>query len=465
MTVAVLVVAGLLAWQGIDDGSEAAGAYPPPAPITPDPEIAPVSPDAPSPTAAGVAQALAPGLDDPALGDLTGQVSDPSTGKVLWSADPDRPRTPASVNKLLTSSAALLALPRDKRITTAVVTGDDGRVVLVGGGDPTLTAQPEGTDGYYPDAAHIDELADQIRAAGLHPTGVDVDVSLYTGPALAQGWFDSDIAGGYIAPMQPIMIDGARQDVTNPDSPRSDTPALDAGKALAASLGLDADADGVVDLAHAPSGAEQVGSVQSAPMVELVRQLLVHSDNLLAEAVGRQVALATDSDPSFDGSAQAVLSTLEDAGFETGGAELHDSSGMSVDDALPARLIDDVLNAAAGRGDGGGDGGDDSGRAGDGHSGGPAGDALRPLLDAVPIAGGTGTLADRYKTDAQAGAGWVRAKTGTLSGVSTLAGVVTDADGRVLTFAFMSGGTAPADARPALDDLAAVLRGCGCRGG
>src|SRR5699024_4288485 len=153
----------------------------------------------------------------PALGDLTGRVSDALSGQVLWSADADRPRTPASVNKLLTSAAALLTLPRDKTIPTTVVAGRDGRIVVVGGGDPTLTAQPQGSDGYYPGAAHIDELADQIRAAGLQPTGVDVDVSLYTGPRMAQGWFEEDIAGGYIAPMQPIMLDGARTDITETD--------------------------------------------------------------------------------------------------------------------------------------------------------------------------------------------------------------------------------------------------------
>ena len=67
------------------------------------------------------------------------------------------------------------------------------------------------------------------------------------------------------------------------------------------------------------------------------------------------------------------------------------------------------------------------------------------------MAGGDGTLDDRFARDgrAAAGRGVVRAKTGTLTGVSSLAGVVTDADGRLLVFALMSNGASPGAVRPA----------------
>jgi D-alanyl-D-alanine carboxypeptidase/D-alanyl-D-alanine-endopeptidase (penicillin-binding protein 4) len=80
------------------------------------------------------------------------------------------------------------------------------------------------------------------------------------------------------------------------------------------------------------------------------------------------------------------------------------------------------------------------------------------------VAGGSGTLADkRFDTPAsQAGRGWVRAKTGTLTAVTTLAGLVLDQDGRVLVFAFMSGGGDQEPARDGIDALATSLRKCGC---
>ncbi|MDP9431201.1 MAG: D-alanyl-D-alanine carboxypeptidase, partial [Actinomycetota bacterium] len=90
---------------------------------------------------------------------------------------------------------------------------------------------------------------------------------------------------------------------------------------------------------------------------------------------------------------------------------------------------------------------------------------LRPAVTGLPVAGLTGTLAERY-TAAQSrmAAGTVRAKTGTLSGVNTLAGLVQDADGRLLAFAFAAEGTASQDAaRQALDRVAATLAACGCR--
>jgi D-alanyl-D-alanine carboxypeptidase/D-alanyl-D-alanine-endopeptidase (penicillin-binding protein 4) len=89
---------------------------------------------------------------------------------------------------------------------------------------------------------------------------------------------------------------------------------------------------------------------------------------------------------------------------------------------------------------------------------------LRAAITGMPVAGFTGTLAAPRYTDSRtvAGAGVVRAKTGTLSGVSTLAGVAHDADGRLLAFAFMLGdGKGPVD-RGRLDLLAASVAACGC---
>ena len=58
-------------------------------------------------------------------------------------------------------------------------------------------------------------------------------------------------------------------------------------------------------------------------------------------------------------------------------------------------------------------------------------------------------------------AGWLRAKTGSLTKINSLAGIVTDTSGRVLTFAFISN-NAGIEGRTAIDALAATLRTCGC---
>ncbi|WP_198157966.1 D-alanyl-D-alanine carboxypeptidase, partial [Mycobacterium celatum] len=76
----------------------------------------------------------------PNLGQLGGRVTDAMTAKELWQQQENVPMLPASTNKTLTAAAALLALDREARVTTKVVAADQpGTVILVGGGDPTLS--------------------------------------------------------------------------------------------------------------------------------------------------------------------------------------------------------------------------------------------------------------------------------------------------------------------------------------
>jgi D-alanyl-D-alanine carboxypeptidase/D-alanyl-D-alanine-endopeptidase (penicillin-binding protein 4) len=233
-------------------------------------------------------------------------------------------------------------------------------------------------------------------------------------------------------------VDGAR--VEPGQTPRSGAPGTDAGRALAEALGAPGAA---VTLGEAAPGARTLGSVESAPIARLVEQALTASDNLLAESLARQVAIARGLPPSFDGAADAVVAALTDAGLDTTGLELFDGSGLSQGDRAPAGLLTDVLLGAA---DGGIEG-----------AGG--------LLTGLPVAGYDGTLAERAVEGGAAAPGSVRAKTGTLLGVNDLAGTVLTADGRLLAFAVLADATtgSVADSETALDVVADALAGCGCR--
>ncbi|MFZ2173231.1 MAG: D-alanyl-D-alanine carboxypeptidase/D-alanyl-D-alanine-endopeptidase [Rhodococcus sp. (in: high G+C Gram-positive bacteria)] len=412
---------------------------PAPAPVTAAPQVKPLPDDAPMPTAQGLAAALGPVAANPDLGKFSGTVADAVTGQVLWSVAAQTAMIPASTTKLLTAAAALLAVPDDHRVATKVVQGaNPGEIVLIAGGDPTITARPMGENGYYPGAAHLSELTDQIRAAEIPVTSIVVDTSIYAGSSMAQGWFPTDIAAGFITPTEPIMIDGGRADPLVDESPRSTTPALDAGRALARTLGVDPAA---VTAGNAAPDAAFVAGVQSAPLRDRLRQMMEHSDNVLAEAIGREVAMNAGAEASFSGTVASIGQTLFAAGFDMSGLTLNDASGLSVDNRIAPQLLDQILTAAAGDGV----------------------PALRPMLDYLPVAGATGSLSDRYASGNRTGAGWVRAKTGTLSTASALAGYVVDQNGRVLTFALMSNDRPPEVSRPALDALAATLRMCGCQ--
>ncbi|MDT5089253.1 MAG: hypothetical protein QOG47_1960, partial [Mycobacterium sp.] len=349
---------------------------------------------------------------------------------------------PASTNKTLTSAAALLALDRNARVTTRVVAGQQsGTVVLVGGGDPTLSGAAPGQDTWYRGAARLSDLADQVRRSGVTPTAVEVNTSLFSGPTFAPGWDPADIGGGDIAPIESVMLDAGRVQPATDESRRSVTPALDAGHALAAALGVDPQR---VTVTSQPvdSGARQLAAVQSAPLIDRLNEMMNLSDNVMAECIAREVAAAMQRPLSFTGAVAAVTNRLSTAHVDTGNALLRDSSGLSVDDRLTAKTLDSVVQAAAGSGE----------------------PTLRPLLDLLPIAGGSGTLSDRFIDGTPAGsgpAGWLRAKTGSLTAVNALAGVVTDRSGRVLSFALISNNAGPSG-RTAIDAVAVALWSCGC---
>ncbi|WP_406639324.1 D-alanyl-D-alanine carboxypeptidase/D-alanyl-D-alanine-endopeptidase [Amycolatopsis sp. WGS_07] len=397
------------------------------------------------PSANGVAAKLSGPAGAAALSQLSGSVIDPASGTVLWDHASNTPLTPASTTKILTVAAALLAMEPTKRISTKIVQGaQPGTVVIVGGGDPSLTALPVGTDSpLYPGAAHLDDLVNQVKKAGGNITKVQLDASAYSGPNTAPGWEPGDAPSLFGAPIVPAMTDGGRGNPKADETMRSANPGTALTQLVSDKLGASPGGP-----AKAPEGAKVLGEVQSAPLPDLAYALLQISDNVLADALGRQVAMATGGEASFAGASAAVKKVLADHGFDVNGLQLFDTSGLSNQNKVPARLLAQVLAAAAGP-----DGKD------------PNTPKLRPLLAGLPVAGSPdGTLHGRYHSgETQGGKGWVRAKTGTLTGVNTLAGYVLDSDNRVLAFAFMSNGSDKNSGQAALDVLATALRGCGCK--
>lgn len=421
-------------------GPAAIETKPPASPANVQPLVKAATAGAPAATPAGVQAALAGPAGNSALGTLNGTVVDPASGTVLWQQGDTTPSTPASSLKILTAAAALLSLEKTDQLSTKVVQGaEPGTVVIVGGGDPTISGTPGSS--VYPGAATLDDLVNQVKQKGA-VTKVQFDLSRYTGEALGPQWESADIAGGSVAPIVPFMIDGGRFDPKKDVSARTGSPAQSAADAFAQRIG----APGAT-IGTAPPGAQVLGEVKSAPIEQLVDNMMQISDNVLTEAIAREIAIKSGNEPSFAGGVQAVRDVLTKNGFDLTGANFVDGSGLSATNKLPAKLLTDVLSTAA------------RPTLDD-----PRTAKLRPLLTALPVAGGSGTLAGRYAGSAAGGKGWVRAKTGTLTGVNALAGMVVDVDGRVLVFAFMSASNRnpETEVRPALDVMAAALRGCGC---
>jgi D-alanyl-D-alanine carboxypeptidase/D-alanyl-D-alanine-endopeptidase (penicillin-binding protein 4) len=392
-------------------------------------------------SAAGLARALSGPLAAGALGQrVLAEFADASTGTVLLNRSATEPAAPASTAKLATAAALLTVYRPTDRITTRVVAGaSPGTVVLVGAGDPTLTAAAPGQAGAYPDAARISDLAAELKTAraGKPVTAVVVDTSLFSGPAVSPDWAPGDAPSEYAAPITAALVDGARD--TPAATTRSADPAGAAGHALAAALGVPT---APVSIGRAPTSAATLASVRSAPISELIDQMLGPSDNVLADVLGRLVAVKAHQPASFTGCAAAIRTTLTRLGVAIG-TGMRDCSGLAADDRLtPASLVALLRVITSTKYP-----------------------ALHDIVTGLPVAGWSGTLAGRYLGSPSAGR--IRAKTGTLTSVSSLAGFVQDRNGRLLVFAMIADRVGPSAAdtsaaETALDNVAAATAACGC---
>jgi D-alanyl-D-alanine carboxypeptidase/D-alanyl-D-alanine-endopeptidase (penicillin-binding protein 4) len=414
----------------------------------------------PLPTVSGLRSALAGPLSAPALGpQVSVVVADPVTGRVLLSEQGARLATPASTAKLATALAALAVLGGGARFTTRVVDGGaPGSIILVGGGDPTLAVSPFPAQA-YPRPATLASLAAStarvLKSTGRTTVGLGYDASLYTGPGLAPGWPGDYVSTGDVTPIVSLEVDQGR--LTPAGTPEdSDDPynlrarAADPAALAAASFAALLAADGIRVTRSpvpqtAPARSAVLASVFSPPLSAVVEQMLQESNNVIAENLARHVALATGEPASFDGAAQALITALRRLGI-TSGIRLVDGSGLSPDDAIAPDTLVRIVELAVAR------------------------PRLRALLAGLPVAGFSGTLSAGESVFAGIGGaalGSVRAKTGNLGTVTSLAGLVHDKDGRVLAFALMadqipSAGMLQAAAN-AIDAAAVALAGCGCR--
>jgi D-alanyl-D-alanine carboxypeptidase len=413
----------------------------------------------PLPTTTGLRTALAGPLSAPALGpQVSALVADPVTGRVLLSENGSRPMTPASTTKLATGLAALAILGQNARFTTKVVRGaTTGSIVLVGGGDPTLAVNPFPARD-YPQPATLASLAQAtartLKAQGRRTVVLGYDTSLYTGPGLAPGWPAAYVSGGDVTPVVPLEVDQGRltragqpEDSDDPYNlaARSQDPAAMAAGAFTRLL----TADGIhVTGSPQPTTTKTrttLASVASPPVSALVAQMLEESNNVIAENLARQVAVAAGQPASFSGAAQAVTKELKRLGVTTG-IHLVDGSGLSPRDSIAPVTLVKVLELAAGNPN------------------------YRALLGGLPVAGFSGTLSageSVFSGISGAALGSVRAKTGNLGTVASLAGLAYDKSGGVLVFALMADQVPSAgmldDAAAAIDAAAAALAGCGCR--
>lgn len=345
-------------------------------------------------------------------------VVDPE-GEVVLAHGPAGPLVPASTTKLLTAAAALHVLGPDHVFRTVVRAAPpvDGVVAgdlhLVGGGDPVLA-----TDAYadrFPRQPQlrtdVAALADAVVAAGVRRIEGSVvgDESRYDAQRYVAGWPDRYRAQNVVGPLSALSVNDGFARYPGDGGARLE-PAEDPATHAAAVLTLLLVERGVQVVgpprAGPAPGAPELAALESAPLPEVLRQLLAESDNMVAELLVKELG-RTAGDPSTAGGVAVVGAALAELGLDTSELVVADGSGLSTDNRLSCAVLADVLAHPA------------------------VGEALRARL---AVAGRSGTLAEAFEGTSLEGV--LAAKTGSLNAVAALAGTVTDDDGP-LTFAFV----------------------------
>ncbi|MFF3441633.1 D-alanyl-D-alanine carboxypeptidase/D-alanyl-D-alanine-endopeptidase [Streptosporangium sp. NPDC002721] len=417
-----------------------ASAEPPPVPVITAGPVLAAGGNGPLPAKGTLAGRLTEALGDPALGESVGAaVLDAETGALLFGSGAATGITPASTTKVVTAVASMASLGPDTRLNTRVVRGaSPNSIILVGGGDPTLASPRTAGNSVYPRPASLATLASRtaraLKAAGVTKVTVAYDDSLYTGPRTAATWKPGYVPEGSVAPVTALMIDEGR--VSRDSDQRVSDPSRTAHAAFVSLLSkYGVTVSRSARRSKAPAGAQELARVDSAPVYALVERALTLSDNDLSEALARHVALKEGEPASFDGGAAAVGKVLTRLGAAKG-VRVFDGSGLSPKNRIAPEALARLVAAAAS----------------------PANPALHPIMSGMPVAGFSGTLGHRFGK-LHSAYGLIRAKTGTLDGVNTLAGMTTTRGGRLVTFAFMADKVPPGwgKAEAALDRLAAAV--------
>jgi D-alanyl-D-alanine carboxypeptidase/D-alanyl-D-alanine-endopeptidase (penicillin-binding protein 4) len=351
-------------------------------------------------------------------------VMDLDAGTVLYSSKPDAARVPASVEKLYTTSTALLKLGAEATLETTVLAEQpllpdgvlEGDLYLRGTGDPTLAGPG------------LEALAGELAAAGLvevtgRVIGDESRFDALRGPPSSR--FQTS---GYVGPLSALTYNRGRTGLRRPYFQAS--PGKFAAEAFARALKKEGVKVAVkrTRTGETPAFATSLAAWKSPTMAELARRANVPSDNFIAETL-LKVLGESDSEPGTTARGAAVVQrTMSGLGLEP---RVVDGSGLSRGNRTTPRQLVRLLSALV----------EDP--------------VYADFRASLAVAGRSGTLHDRMRRSPARDR--CRAKTGTLRSVSTLAGYCQTRGGALVAFAILMNGVNPYGARTLQDRMLTAL--------
>ena len=328
---------------------------------------------------------------------------------------------PASTQKILIAAVALDVLGADHRFTTTVrvpIPNDgvvNGDVFLVGGGDPLLTSDdyPIGDDAYPAFATtSLDQLADAFVASGIRRINGTVigDGTRYDNEWVVDGW-GAGVAFVSAGPIDALLVNDSR--VLGRGGIEED-PNRAAARELARLLGnRNVTVTNGWGSGQASTLTTVIGTVESAPLSEIVREMLTNSDNNTAEMMLKELGVVEGASGTRAAGLAVVDRTLRSWGIPMEGVRLVDGSGLDPENRVTWRALLQVLRRSRGT----------------------------AVSSGLAVAGETGTLRDEFVDSPMVGR--LFGKTGTLGNppvdapppaVKALAGYVPSADGGTIEF-------------------------------
>jgi len=411
-----------------------------------------------------------------------------STAATLYNRDAQQYFIPASNAKLLTTAAALQKLGPQFRIRTSVYGDRNGRLYVMGRGDPSITE------------AQLKDLAKQLKQRGINQISqLIADDSYFQGEQVNPNWEWEDVQAGYGAPInslifnensielilspqslgQPLRVrfaDAAqasqwRVENNSATGAQTDSEFVEVGRDFAQPLirvrgklrvGSEPEpvyvsvvnpannflqrfqqalvAEGItvrqaLVASNSQPQTEELAAVESQPLAELVKETNQESNNVYAEVLLRllgKIMPVTQNNQDEIG-LNAVKAALTQLGVNSDGYILADGSGLSRHNLVSPEALVQTLRLMANS---------------------PLASIYRASL---PVAGASGTLRNRFNNTAAQGI--VQAKTGTLTGVSALSGYVEVPNYELLAFSIIvnQSDLPVEDLREAIDEIVLVL--------
>ncbi|TAL60321.1 MAG: D-alanyl-D-alanine carboxypeptidase/D-alanyl-D-alanine-endopeptidase [Legionella sp.] len=424
-------------------------------------------------------------------------VYDLSSGETLYKRNAGRLFIPASNMKLFSEAAAIMALGPDYRFKNQLSTNANqlqngvlkGNLYLHLSGDPSFSRDDLST------------LISSLKKWNITAIegAVVIDSTLAQVPAYPPGWMTADLSYSYGAPIAPLMLDANRLTVTVNPANQAGAPAIvevdDGGGAIVLNnqattkanakgcgVGFSLDAEnhltvrgcvgvgqwavqqrmaiknplmyaqgmikselakaniqfnGQVQLGNAPAGAMLLGTQYSRQLSQLMADTLKPSDNLYADSLYLHAASKIKGARVNWNDAQPVVKNFlhQQTGIDFNNAVFTDGSGLSRYNLISPEQTISLLKFLYQR---------------------------FPLsyeyISALPISGRDGTLQKRFRVPLEQG--FVRAKTGTMTGMNSLSGYLYSNNGHTLAFAMFINrlpGKSAGPGRPLLDALCSFL--------